>query len=79
MPVRINKIQRSLYFIIAVKIKIIKRRTFADPALQLSLPLLKKREKKDKLSLLPRKRNYLEMRERIIVIKKAAEVYCNFS
>ena len=49
------------------------------PALQLSLPLLKKREKKDKLSLLPRKRNYLEMRERIIVIKKAVEVYCNFS
>ena len=44
-------------FVVAVKIKIMKRK--------LSAPLLKMRQKKEQLSPVPRKWNYSEMRKHI--------------
>ena len=54
---------------VANKNKIIQKRNFA---LKLSALLLKKRKKKEQLSLLPRKWNYSEMKKHIIVIKKSS-------
>ena len=61
---------------VANKNKITQKRNFA---LKLSAPLLKKRQKKEQLSPLPRKWNYSEMRKHIIVTKKSSGSFLYFS